>query len=303
MKTKSLILTTVLAVSLSLGGCEQVKKLVGGKPSGQVIATVNGEEITALELRQELGSFSSADPKVMKAAQQRALQGLILRKLLVQQAKDQKLDKSADYALQVHRGEENLLVQLYQRKIGSSVAVPTRTDAEAYMSANSSKFTGRRVMIVDQVVAPPSKIPAAQFQAAKTLEDVKGLFEANNVPYQTNVSAIDTLSMDPRLVAQIDKLPPNEVFVLPQSGGLLFNKITDVRAVPFVGDPAVAYATNALRTQRAQEAVVRQVDVLRKTAEKNITYNEAFKPPPEAKPGAKAPAPAAAAPPAAPAAK
>ena len=119
MKYKTLLLTAVLATSFALSGCEQVKKLIGGKPEGQVVATVNGEEITAIQLRQEMGNFASRDPKIMKAAQQRALEGLILRKVLVQQAKEQKLDKSADYAVQVSRGEDNLMVQTFQRKIAS----------------------------------------------------------------------------------------------------------------------------------------------------------------------------------------
>src|SRR5438128_6450086 len=115
VKSKSLFLTVAVVASLSLGGCGQIKKLMGGgKAEGQVVATVNGDEITAIELRQELGNFASRDPKIMKAAQQRALQGIILRKLMVQQAKEQKLDKSPDYAVQVQRGEANLLVQMYQ---------------------------------------------------------------------------------------------------------------------------------------------------------------------------------------------
>ena len=302
MKYKTLLLTAVLATSFALSGCEQVKKLIGGKPEGQVVATVNGEEITAIQLRQEMGNFASRDPKIMKAAQQRALEGLILRKVLVQQAKEQKLDKTADYAVQVSRGEDNLMVQSFQRKISSGIAVPSRADAESYMAANPSKFSNRRVLVVDQIVAPPNKIPVAQFQAAKTMDDVKALFGANNVAFQTNVAAIDTLTMDPRMLAQLDKLPAGEVFVIPQSGGLLFNRITEARSVPFQGEPALAYAINAVRTQRSQEAVVRQVELLRKSAESKITYNEAFKPTPAPKAGAK-PAAAPAAPAATPAAK
>lgn len=296
MKTKSLILTAIVAASLTTAGCDRVKKLIGGgEPSGQVVATVNGEEITGLELRQEMGNFSSRDPKIMKAAQDRALEGIIIRKLIVQEAKKQKLDKSAEYGLQVHRGEENLLVQLYQRKVSSAIAVPTRDSASTYIAANPPKFTSRRILIVDQVVAPPSKIPTAQFQAAKTLADVKALFQANNVPYQTNVAAIDTLSMDPRMLQQIEKLPADEVFVIPQGGGLLFNRIAETRDVPFGGDAAIAYATNALRTQKAQEAVVRQVELLRKSADKDITYNAAYKPTPAPKTApAKSPSGAAA---------
>lgn len=303
MKSKSLILTAVIATSLTLGGCEQVKTLLGGnKPSGQVIATVKGDEITAMELRQEMGNFSSRDPKVMKDAQQRALQSIIMRKLLVQQAREQKLDKSADFVNQVRRGEEGLLVQAYQRKIAASVAAPSRSDAEAYIAANPAKFAQRRVMIVDQIVSGGNSIPPAEFRALNTLEQVRGVLDAKQVPYQTNTATLDTLALDPRLLAQLDKLPPGEVFVMPQGGGLVFNRIMDTRVAPFQGDPAIAYATQALRSQRSQEAVVRQVAVLRKGAEKDVTYSEAFKPSPEIAKmlaGGTTPAPAAAAAPAA----
>ena len=72
MKSKTVILMTVAAASLSLGGCDKIKHLIGGKPSGQVVATVNGDEITALELKAEMGGFSSRDPKIQKAAEQQA---------------------------------------------------------------------------------------------------------------------------------------------------------------------------------------------------------------------------------------
>jgi EpsD family peptidyl-prolyl cis-trans isomerase len=284
----------VFAASVTLSGCDQARNLLGGgKPSGQVVATVDGEEITALELRQEMGNFSSRDPAVMKAAQQRALQQIIMRRVLVKKAKEQELNKTADYALQVRRGEENLLVQAFQRKIAAAVAVPSRSEAEAYVSANPSKFSGRRVLIVDQLVGGPSKITMAQFQAAKTLDDVKALFEANNVPYQTTVAALDTLATDSRLLTQIEKLPPGEVFVIPQGGSLLFNRISESRPAPFQGDAAIAYATNILRAQKAQQAVVSQMEVIRKGADKAITYNEAYKPPAAAKGAGGAPGAAA----------
>ena len=82
MKTKALVVVAAVSAGLALSGCDQVKKLVGGgKPTGQVVATVDGEEITSLQLRAELGNFSSRDPNIMKAAQQQALQRIILRRL------------------------------------------------------------------------------------------------------------------------------------------------------------------------------------------------------------------------------
>lgn len=287
MKAKTLMLTAAIAVSMTLGGCSQIKKLVGGKPAGQVVATVNGDEITSLQLRQEMGNFSSRDPKIVKLAQQQALQQIIMRRLLVQQAKTDKLDKSADYTLQVQRGEEALLAQSFQRKIAATIPAPTRAEADAYVAANPSRFSGRRVLVVEQLIAPPNKISPEKFKPLNTLEEVKALYQAEGATFQENVSSVDTLTADPRLVTQMDKLPPGEVFVVPQGGALIFNRITSARSVPFTGDAAINFAMNAIRGQKAQDVVRKRMETMRKDAEAKIVYNAAFKPPAPAKPGAK----------------
>src|SRR5258706_9600009 len=77
--TKSRVtLLAAVSVSLVLSACGSKNKT----PTGQVVATVDGKEITAIDLRSELGNFSTADAKVRKAAEQQALNGIISRKLL-----------------------------------------------------------------------------------------------------------------------------------------------------------------------------------------------------------------------------
>jgi EpsD family peptidyl-prolyl cis-trans isomerase len=290
LKAKSLMLVAVLPAALTLAGCDQVKKLIGGKPKGQVVATVNGEEITTIELGRELGGFSSKDPAVMKAAQHQALQQIIMRDLLTQKAKEQKLDKTPEYTLQVRRGEETLLAQLYQRKLAAAAAAPTRDDASTFVATHPTMFAQHRILIVDQVVARPGgKIKPDQFKALKTLEEVKALFDAQAVPYRENVATVDTLSTDPRMIDQIDKLPPGEVFIVPQQGSLMFNRLAQVKSLPIRGDIAINYAQGVLRNQKAQDLVRTQMIALRAGAEKSIVYNAAYKP---AKPFTPPPAPA-----------
>lgn len=284
------MLTTV-AVATMLAGCDRIKGLIGGAPKGQVVATVDGEEITARDLRAEMQGFSSADPKIMKAAQQQAVQQLIMRTVIAQKAEEMKLDKTPEFTMQVRRGEQGVLAQLYQRKIASAVAKPTRADAETYVESHPGSFANRRIMVVDQVIAPPNKIPPARYEPLNTLEEVKGLLDSSSVPYQDNVTVMDTLSVDPRLIAEIDKLPPGGVFVMPQRGVLVFSRISATRTAPLRGDMAVQYATNLLQQQRSQQTVSKQVEILRKGVESKIAYNDAYKPAPPA--AAKAVAPPA----------
>ena len=280
MKTNGMFVVAGVSAALLLSGCDQIKKLTGGgKPSGQVVATVDGEEITSLELRGELGGFGSRDPELMKAAQQQALQQVVLRKLMAQEARKAKLDKTADYTLQKHRGEEALLAGLYQRKLASEVAQPSRQEGEAYVAGHPDMFAGRRVLFVNQVIAAPNKIPPESLRPLKTLDAVRSLLEAEGVQYQENAVVLDTLSANPQLVALIKGLPPGEIFVVPQQGSLLFNQITGERSTPFRGDMAVAYAVNQLRSQASQTTIGKRLEALRKAADSKIVYSEAYKPP------------------------
>jgi EpsD family peptidyl-prolyl cis-trans isomerase len=231
----------------------------------------------------------------MKAAQQQALQRIIIRKLLAKEAEKQKLEKTSEYTVQVERGKETLLGQLLERKYASAATPPTRNDAEAFVASHPDMFADRRVMFVEQIMAGPNKIPQDDLRPLKTMDQVKAILTANNVQYQENAVVLDTLSANPKLVEGIKTLPPDEIFVIPQNGALLFNHVLLTRQVPLQGDTATAYAMNVLRTQRARELVTQRVSDMRKAAESKIKYNPAYKPPaPAAAPAAKG----AAAPPA-----
>jgi peptidyl-prolyl cis-trans isomerase C len=281
LKAKTLTLAVAITASLTLTGCGQIKKLMGGKPSGQVVATVNGEEITQSELKAELRGFASADPKIMKQAEQAALRQIIIRDLLVQKAKEAKLDKTSQYTFEVRRQQENLLAQLYEQKLASSTAAPTRDMAETFVASHPDMFAQRRVLVVEQVIAGPNKISPEKFKPIKTLDQVKQLLDSEKVAHQDNVTTIDTFSADPRLVDQLGKLPPGDVFVIPQRGSLTFNQIVQTRPGPVTGDIAVTAALNVLKNQKAQNSVRDQVIALYKGSAPKITYNAAYKPPPE----------------------
>lgn len=296
MNSRTFLIVLAASSCLGLSGCDKVKHMLGGKPSGQVLATVDGQEITTLEMKAEMGGFSSRDPKVMKAAEQQALQQIILRRLVVQKAKEEKLDKSVDYTLQVRRGEEALLTQLYERKLGAALPPPTERDAQNFVVSHPEQFADRKVITLDQLIAAPnSKLDPQKLASLKTLEDVKSFFDANGVPYQESVGEMDSLSANPQMVAQIIKLPSGEVFVVPQRGAFVFNRIASIRTVPFKGDLATKYAMSILRQQSGQEVVRKDIVALRKAKESKIVYAPGYKPvTPPAKPAP--PAASAAAP-------
>ena len=112
----------VVAVSaLALAGCRLPWVSAGKAPTGQVVATVGGEEITVRELNAELAGVNLPDPKTRKLAEQAALRNIIARTILAKAAVDQGVDKTPDFALQKQRAMQGLLVQTLQNKVVASV--------------------------------------------------------------------------------------------------------------------------------------------------------------------------------------
>lgn len=294
---------------IAMSGCG----MIGGgskAPEGQVVATVNGEEITITELNRELGGASPADPQQRKEMEQAALQNIITRKLLTQSAKEQKLDKTPAYAQQKLQAEEGLMVSALQRKVASTVVNPTRADAEKFVSDHPNMFAQRRVMVVDQVVFgkfDPKLME--EFKPLNTLEQIEAVLTRENIDYQRTTTVLDTLNAPEGLTETLMKLPAGEVFIFPRGNAVFVNQIRENRVMPFVGDRAITYAQAGLKQQRTQEALAKQVETIRKGADEKITYNDKYKPE-KPKPGAAlagkaaaaTPAPAVPAAPAAPAA-
>lgn len=288
-KSWKLILTPVMCVTLTACG------LGGGggkKPTGQVVATVDGEEITSLELRNELDGMTFPDAKARKVAEQRALQMIITRKVLAKAAKEQKLDKTPEFALRLQRGEENLLAQTLQQTITKNVPDPTREEAESYVAANRNLFAERKIFGVDQIriARPTDPKLMAEFEPLKTFEEVEAMLKSKNIQYQRGVDQIDARGTNPKLIDAIANLPPGEVFVLPMGQLVLINRVRETRTVPFVGDPAVKFALDMLKNQRRQDTVNRQLGGLVAAAQPKISYNKAYEPvkPPPAKAAAPA---------------
>jgi EpsD family peptidyl-prolyl cis-trans isomerase len=278
MASKALIVVVAAGVAVSTAGCDKIQRRLGGQPKGQVVATVNGEEITTLELRNELNGFNSPDPKVMKQAQDQALQQVLIRDLLAQKAKAEKLDKVPLYSLQVRRGEKTLLSQMYESKLFGNVAPPTRKEAENYIANNPDKFAKRRVFIIDRVVAPASQVAKEKIPSIMSLEQLKALLDAQSTPYQETVVTMDTLSTPPDTIKGMDALPAGEVFVFQQGNALVFNHIFQTREAPFRGELAISYATDQLRKTQAEDFVRTQILGMRRAAEPGITYAKGYKP-------------------------
>jgi EpsD family peptidyl-prolyl cis-trans isomerase len=277
--------TALIAVScVCLGACRfpGIPGLTSAKaPTGQVVATVGGKEVTRLELEAELTGLNTQDPKIRKAAEQQALQMIITRDILAEEARKEQLDKTPDYALQQQRASQTLLAQSLQVKLANAVPPPTDEEAQHYMTDHPDIFAQRKIFLVDTIrMARPSDPNLVKgLEPLKTLPDIDAYLTANHIDHGRTSGNIDAVGADPKLIEQILRLPPNEVFLYPGANGLLLvNQIRETHVQPFEGDQATKYALALIKRQRTQEAVSRQLRQIITTQAKTVRYNDAYKP-------------------------
>jgi EpsD family peptidyl-prolyl cis-trans isomerase len=270
---KSRGLSVAIALLGALSGCGN-----GGasEPGGQVIATVDGEEITTAELKFELGD--DIGNLSMEQATKAALTALISRKLLAAEAKTRGLDKSPTAAMARKRADELADILLLQQSIAKNVQKVWDRDAEGYITANPAKFENRRLLSVNQLLVTRT-FPALtkKIEPLNDLGQIEAVLTANNADFVRTATVLDTVRMAPTAADRIKNLGLNDVllFTTP-SGGLEISQIVGVRSEPLAGAEATRIARGILTQQRNNEEVQRAMDDIVKAGEKKVKYNPKF---------------------------
>src|SRR3954469_24379707 len=133
-----------LAVALMASSCQK-------KASGQSLAVVNGEEITAAELNDALTSDQTLAGLDQKQARVAELQKLIDRKLVVQQARSDGLDKSPEFVNQQRRTTEDLLINMLISKRLNTAQVPSADEIARFEASRPEMFAGREIWSLNQI--------------------------------------------------------------------------------------------------------------------------------------------------------
>ncbi|OAN66844.1 EpsD family peptidyl-prolyl cis-trans isomerase [Sphingomonas sp. TDK1] len=277
---KWFLVTAVAAAALAVSGC-------GGKDGkldkGQVVASVDGDEITVFELNAEVQASQVPPGTDRKLAEQLALQRIIERKILVKVAREQKLDKTPAFLIQQRRADELILATMLRDKIASGIAQPTDAEIAQYQTAHPDRFAQRKIYSIEQIVFPPpgSADKFKQFAPLKTLDQLAAKLTADGVQFRRAPSQIDTAALPPEIAGKIAALPPQEMFILPSQQGLTANVITGVTIQPLPADQARELALNSLRTERFSKAADAQLNERLKKARASVKYQPGYGAPPQ----------------------
>ncbi|KQV78458.1 peptidyl-tRNA hydrolase [Massilia sp. Root351] len=288
------VAAVMLLAALSLSACgEKAKK------NGQALASVNGEEITMLQLNEEM-QRSGVQAAQQETARKQLLEGLIDRQLLQNEAAKDKLERDPQVMQAIERAKAMIVAQAYMQKRIGSQARPGKAEVEQYYAqhpeffANRKQFDMRQLVLATKDVSEPLK---AQLDSAKSLEDAAAWLDQHQVKYVRAGLTRTSTDLPPELGARLASMPKGQLFIIREGERSMLIQIAEIKESPLSLDAATSQIEQFLFNKKNKEAAEAEIKRLRSTAK--IEY---FNKPADGAPGATgAPASPAAATAAAPA--
>ena len=283
---KKTFLVSAAVSLLALAACDKGSKV----PEGQVVATVDGTEVTVHELNAELAMIGNrAAGAPAKLVESVALQRVIERKMLANEATKLKLDKNPQFLLAKQRTDEGLLVQALQGDIQAKVPAATRESAQKFVAENPQVFGDRKVFTLDQIqFLRPANIEQLPLKQAKTMAEVERVLVDANIEYRRAPQQLDSLVINPALTTEITKIAATangEPFIFsdqPQGAPvpvLYVNNITNTVTQPFTGERAITYAQNLIQRQDVQKRLIAELKKIQDSYKPKIVYAKGYSAP------------------------
>ncbi|MCC6534643.1 MAG: peptidyl-prolyl cis-trans isomerase, EpsD family [Burkholderiales bacterium] len=199
-RNRSIAILFVLAL---VGGC-------GGestdKPASQTAAKVNGDEVTVHQINAELLRVGGGNPPQganAEAVGKRILEGLIDQTLLVQEAKEAKLDRDPQVLQLLEANRRQILAQAYIDR-QAAASPPTPDEIKEFFAKNPDLFERRRVYAFREFLFERANFTDAlrdQLNEAKSPADVSKILNAAGIRYR------ETNSRRPAEALPIEALP------------------------------------------------------------------------------------------------
>jgi peptidyl-prolyl cis-trans isomerase C len=257
-----------------------------GRKTSQALASVNGAEITVLQLNEEL-QRTGAPALSTEAASKQLLEALIDRQLLQNEAVKDKLDRDPAVVQAVERAKALIVAQAYLKKRLGTLAKPSSQEIEDYFSKHPEFFSHRKQFELRQLIVSSRDVNdalKAAMDSSHSLDEMALWLDAHKIKYSRTQLAPTSSELAPELGNKLLIMPKGKLFLVQEGERTLLVLIADVKDVPVSLDIAAPAIEQFLINQKNKESARAELTRLRALAK--IEYlnppGKATEPPPPA---------------------
>lgn len=274
MKSKVL---AALLIPLCLSACDKSNDAV---PSGQVVATVDGEEITQTELMAEVGPDGAGNAQLQAAA----LQRIVARRLLAAEARKRGLDSSPLAAIMKRGAEDEALSKVLAKSITNGAPAVSQAEIDEFIRTYPATIAQRRILTIDQITVPGMPKPILEeIKQLHSIGDAEAALQRGKVDYKKANGTLDAMILEPSFAAKIVDTEGRDIFIYPEGSGYLIGAVTSSRIDPITGKAAQDAARTLLSNKRRQDLLAASVGKVLKDGQSKVKINPSM----QAKPAKK----------------
>jgi len=271
--TARVLLLPPLLLVLAGCGAEQAKDV---SAAGKLVAKVNGTEITM----QQMGPTRTANPA-------QALDRVIDRELLVQQALEARLDREPQVARAIEDARRQVLAQAWLERTAAARAKSTPDEVRAFYEENPALFAQRRIYKLRELTVAGGAANEAlridllrsELGAARDLDEVAGWLKWRNLEVSAVTSTTQAAEHLPLgYLPQLARMKEGDLAVFPSAaagGGATVVQLVHAQEAPLAEHDAAPVIEQFLAGRKRLELAAAEVKRLRAAA--SIEYVGDFK--------------------------
>jgi EpsD family peptidyl-prolyl cis-trans isomerase len=269
---KAVILSILLMIP---AGCH---KAAADRPAAQPVAKVNGTEISVEQLRSPAYAGAGGG-----AAVAQALEKVIDRELLVQQALAAKLDRDPQVQQSIENARRQVLAQAYLERAAAAASGSTRDEVRAFYTENPALFAERRIYRLRElaVAAPADTVEVLRAEAARArdLDELTAWLDARNAKYSLTTPRGGLTQPAEQLplayLPQLARMKAGELAVFATPLGATVVQLVHAESAPLTEQQAAPLIEQFLAGRKRLETAAAEVKRLREVA--TIEYLGEFK--------------------------
>ncbi|MDD5296263.1 MAG: EpsD family peptidyl-prolyl cis-trans isomerase [Rhodocyclaceae bacterium] len=260
---KSAMAAALCAVFLTAACGKSGPQVASEAERGPLVAKVNGAEIYQGQVSAVLSRFGDIPADKLKGASKQVLDKIVEENLLLQQAREKKLDQDPKVVQALNAAHNEILVKAYLDQLASTAVKPTDAEIQAFFDANPALFKERKVYNLRElsVAARPDFLPKLQDAAAKakSLEEVGAWLKGEKVGFSASSAAKAAEQLPLELVPRFAGMKDGEIVIIPTQAGILVEQLLGSQAQPVDLATAKPAIERLLATRKRNEAATNEV--------------------------------------------
>ena len=269
LKPSSLLRNTLIAgLSLMiLTGCSDSE--AEKKPATQIVAKVNGDEITVHQLNNAVAKVPNVNQENIDAVRKEILEKLINQQLAVQQAEKNKMDRSAQVVMMMDAAKREILTKAYLSQLVANMPQPSEQESSKFYEAHPELFAQRRIYKLQEIVLPVKDAPVdeiRQLASDKSMDEIVTWLKGKNIKFRTGGATRAAEQISLPMLSQIASLQDGQTKVIEGPESLTIVHLVSSELSPVDKETAMQRIPRFLANEQAKEVINEDLKRLKTTA-------------------------------------